>query len=135
MATEHRQTGEKERIAERRTQVFALRLSGASYRQIGKQLGITPDTAWRDVTAVLKELQERSLKTADLYRTLELERLDTMLLSIMTQVRNGNLSAIDRALRISDQRCKLLGLNRPELTLTKDVTEMSDDELRAIVEG
>lgn len=49
--------------------------------------------------------------------TLELDRLDAMLVSLypMLHPQTGapDLKAIDRALRISDQRCKLLGLYAP----------------------
>jgi 5,10-methylene-tetrahydrofolate dehydrogenase/methenyl tetrahydrofolate cyclohydrolase len=47
-------------------------------------------------------------------RKLEVERLDAALAAIWEKVVTGNLWAIDRLLKISEQRCRLLGLNAPD---------------------
>jgi hypothetical protein len=49
---------------------------------------------------------------------MEVERLDEMLLSIWPRVKNGELDAINTALRISDRRGKLLGLDTTKLEVS-----------------
>ena len=46
-------------------------------------------------------------------RTLEGERLDALLAAVWKQAMGGDLKAVDRVLRIIDQRARLLGLNAP----------------------
>lgn len=45
-----------EELWERRMRAMTLRNGGATYRQIGERLGIHPDTARKDVRAMLQEL-------------------------------------------------------------------------------
>lgn len=95
--------------AERRAKALDLRKAGATYDQIAQQLGFSNrGNAQRAVQTALKEI------TADGARdvlTLELERLDAMLLGLWQQARKGNLGAVDRALRIQDRRARYLGLD------------------------
>ena len=96
---------------ERQLQALELRKAGVTYAAIAQKLGYkTADGAHKAVGSALKKsIQE----PADALRTLEVERLDAMLLAIAAQVRGGNLGAIDRALRIMERRAKLLGLDMP----------------------
>ena len=52
-----------------------LRRSGATYRQIGQQLGISPANAHKRVT---RSLDRTRREPADALRELELERLDRL---------------------------------------------------------
>ena len=90
---------------------LTLRKAGVSYWGIAEALGYKDASgAWRAVKAALKKtLQE----PADELRTLELSRLDDMLKAIAPHVAAGNLTAIDRALKIQERRARLLGLDAP----------------------
>ena len=103
--------------AEKQRQALELRKAGVTYAVIAERLGWkNADGAHKAVmTALRKTLQE----PADAVRKLELERLDSMLLALATQVKNGNQGAIDRALRIMDMRAKLLGTYAP---VRQDIT-------------
>ena len=96
---------------ERQKEALSLRLVGLSYDAIDERLGFANRSgAFRAVQAALKKtLQE----PADELRTLELERLDSMLLPMMAQAKKGNQGAVDRVLRIMERRAKLLGLDAP----------------------
>jgi hypothetical protein len=110
--------------AQRRAYVLKLRLSGALYRDIADACiqhfgqdnvpaGYDERYAFQDVWRELEKINlERQEGRAELVR-LELERLDRMLLAIWTQITNGNFGAIDRGLRISERRSRLLGLDQP----------------------
>ena len=105
-------------IQERRQHALDLRRRGASLRTIGAQLGVSAKQIQRDIQAMLGAMSEENAEEAASYRALELERLDTMLLSLRPLLEPGEnqppkLKAVDRAIRISDQRCKLLGLYMP----------------------
>ncbi len=90
---------------------LSLRKAGLGYQAIADALGYKDASgAWRAVKAALKKtLQE----PADELRTLELARLDDMLKAIASHVAAGNLTAIDRALKIQERRARLLGLDAP----------------------
>jgi hypothetical protein len=130
----NRPTGETEAIAERRIRAFELRKAGYSLREIGHRLEVSHMTIKEDIDTVLAELTEKQQAKAEQYRAIELERLDVMVRSIWPFVMAGSAGAIDTALKISTRRSKLLGLDappKPQLNLTKDVTQMTDEELEA----
>lgn len=105
-------------IQERRAQALELRRAGASLRKIGGLLGVSAKQIQRDLQATLEGMNEENSQTAAFNRALELERLDAMLLSLKPLLEPGedkhpHMHAIDRALKISEQRSKLLGLYMP----------------------
>jgi hypothetical protein len=100
-------------INERREQALQYRRAGLSIRAIASRLDVSVFTIHEDIKAMLAEAIKENVDNAEQMRTLELDRLDDMLLRIQSQVIKGDLKAIDRALRISEQRAKLLGLYAP----------------------
>lgn len=98
-------------VAERQRQAVELRRAGASYEQIARQLEYRGKSG--AFAAVRAALKKAVVEEVDELRTLEQERLDLAQAAIWVQVRNGNLGAIDRFLRIQDRRARLLGLDAP----------------------
>lgn len=97
----------------RRIEALDLRKAGCAYAAIGKQLKVSGEQARIDVMTALKTLAEhQDTETAE-YRNLELERLDRMLLAVWGDALKGHLGAIDRALKISERRARLMGLDAP----------------------
>jgi len=160
MAKQGNDKGSHEEASERRLQALELRKAGQGYRAIGAQLGISEAQAHRDVKAALVRLAELELESADELRTMELARLDTLqvaamrvLLSTHPLVSGGKvlsrftsdgeaigltddgprLAAIDRLLRISESRRKLLGLDAPQAIDVSAVTSPAYIALRAVV--
>lgn len=111
-------------IEDRRAKALELRKGGSSYRAIAKKLNVDVATAYNDVDSALKSLTRLNQSSVEELRTIELERLDTMLLAIHENVKSGHLGAIDRALRIMEQRAKLAGLYAP--VKTEEVTWQSE---------
>jgi hypothetical protein len=95
--------------AEKRARALELRKAGATYDQIAQRLGFS--NRGNAQRAVLTALKEITAEPAVEVRQLELERLDAMLLGLWQQARNGDVNAVDRALRIAERRAKLLGLD------------------------
>jgi hypothetical protein len=153
MSIDNQPTGTHEVVAERRYKALELRQQGQSYRAISAALRISVGQAHDDVKTVMIELAELTRDSAEVYRTMELERLDTLtveaariMMATHPLVSGGKvldglsddgprLGAIDRLLRISESRRKLLGLDAPAKTaLTNpDGTPAAYAELRTVV--
>ena len=102
--------------AERRIQALELRKAGATYEQIGKQLGVTKQAAYKHVKKALDAMNDTIREQADDVRNIEVERLDKLWFVMYKQALSGNQGAVDRCLKIMDRRAKLLGLDAPEKT-------------------
>ena len=104
----------KEEMVLKVEQAVGLRLAGFSYEQIGKAMGHETSWAWRLVKKAIDKAEEKAVEDAALLRAIEMQRLDRMRVAIWDKVKNGDLGAIDRALKISDRVAKLKGLDAPE---------------------
>jgi hypothetical protein len=104
------------RAAERRLKSVELRSAGLSYRQIGRQLGVSHTLARRDVLAGLKaaqkELGQRSLRLF----ALEYMRLELPVSQLAVKIMQGDLDAVDVWIKLSESRRELLGLDAPKRT-------------------
>lgn len=97
--------------ATKRARALELRKAGATYDVIATQVGYSNrGNAYRAIQTALKEITAEPAREVI---TLELERLDAMLLGLWPQARKGNLGAVDRVLRIQERRARLLGLDSP----------------------
>ena len=109
-----------EQLAKER-HALELRQAGIDYATIADQVGISDKgEAYRYVQKALKRTLEPA---ASSLRELEAARLDRLQAAVWTSAIRGDLKAVDRVLRISDQRARLLGLNAPlktELTVAID---------------
>ena len=105
--------GTRVKIAERRVKGFELRKQGFSYRRIAARLGCSDFTVIRDIKFVLENLLKHSAEKAEELREINNQRLEAVIKTLWTPMKNGNLWAIDRFLNAVDQHSKLNGLNRP----------------------
>lgn len=104
---------------DRQQQALDLRLLGHSYENIAKELGYADRSGARK--AVLAILDRRETEAAEQYRRVEGDRLDKKTLTTWTNLRkaeaDGDHASIARYInalvRISERRCKLLGLDAP----------------------
>ena len=99
-----------------RRKAVALRIAGATYEQIGRELGITSQAAWKHVTVALADVRQKTAEDADILRVTELSRLDAAQASIWPRVVQGDNQAIDRFLRISKRRGEITGIDAPTKT-------------------
>jgi hypothetical protein len=105
-------TSEKHIAAvQRQAAAVELRKAGKSYQAIASHLGYKgPSGAYKAVSTALKKM---IMEPVEELRTLEEQRLDTMLAAIWPAVLRGDLGAVDRGLRIMERRAKLEGLDAP----------------------
>lgn len=121
----------KTEIAEKKQKCLELRKCGGSFRSIAEQQGISLGLVHKYISEALSEINELTAQDAEQLRELELQRLDTAQLAIAKLVRQGHLGAVDRWLRISERRSKLLGLDAPiqqqvKLETEKQLTQTLD---------
>ncbi len=90
-------TGQVEAAAARRQKALDLRIAGVRYRQIGAQLGVSHQTAYRDVQTALGELATLQAGKAEHLRELEVERCDKLQMALWPKARSGDEKAARRA--------------------------------------
>ncbi len=100
-------------IAERRLKVLELKKLGMSLRQIEQQLNISREQARRDLQQALAQIAKEQSASTEAYRALELERLDMLWQKVLPGVNQNDVGSLNSALRISERRAKLLGLDAP----------------------
>lgn len=93
----------------KRGQALELRIGGASYREISRTLGISVGSAHDYVTAGLEELRNANAESTERVRSMEVARLDAMLLKLWPKRDQPRVA--DTILRISERRSRLLGLD------------------------
>lgn len=96
---------------ERTSRALELRYAGMTYEQIAEVLEVNKSTAYRLVESGLERTLE---EPAAHLRELEAGRLDALQRAVWAKAMKGDLWAVDRALRITEQRSKLLGLDTLE---------------------
>ena len=129
IAPESKTSSRRSQAAEREKKAFALRMAGATYEQIGAQLGVTTGAAYKMVKRVLERTRRETDELADELRRLEVERLDALTLTLWKQATAGNFGAVDRVLRVMERRARLLGLDAP----TKQDVTSGGEALRVVL--
>lgn len=97
----------------RRGKALDLRISGKSYRTIGKALGISGKTAFDDVKRAMERQRRETNDTLDHHRALQLSRLDRAVEGIWPAVKKGDKEAARVLVRLEKRRAELLGLDAP----------------------
>jgi len=99
-------------LLEKERQVLELRRAGATYDEIARATGYaTPQGAYLAYGRALK----RTLTNAgsEELREMELDRLDRLQRAVWPKALNGEYPAVDRVLKIMNQRAQYLGLYAP----------------------
>jgi predicted transcriptional regulator len=113
-----RSAGSRIVAAERRQKAMGLRRNGATYEMIAEALDITLPMARRYVKQGIDAIHKDIAETAEEARTLELERLDTMLRVLANKVEaaaaEGDYRPMQMQLRVQERRSRLLGLDSPQ---------------------
>lgn len=103
-----------------------------------KQIGML---VCRDIGEALQRRRDATEHAAEHLRSLEAERLDRVLAAIWRDATRGNLSAIDRVLKIMERRAKIEGLDSTTHRLTGEdggavevSVESLSDRIRALAQ-
>jgi hypothetical protein len=140
-----RRPGRIETVAARQQQAIKLRKFGLVYEDIAKQTGVSLNQAYRDVQAALYAIRTERDEDAHDLRTLELGRLDLLWSRLMPAVMRNDCEAIRAAVKVSERRARLLGLDareqlsvpvvlRPADYVREHYVGLTDDALAARME-
>lgn len=135
-----RETAKSMTLAKQREHdALALRQKGWTYERIAEALGMSLQGASQAVRRGLEALKTETAERAEDVRELELRRLDRMLELAEAAAESGDISAIDRVLRIQERRSKYLGLDAPvkseaqvAIAATVSLEGVSDVQLAAL---
>ncbi len=108
----HKRGKHRVAVVDRQVAAVRLRRNGYTYEQIAATLGYAGrGSAFKAVGAALHAVRSEEV---DVYRGLELARLDALQLSLWARAIRGDVRAIDRVLKIMKRRAALLGLDAPK---------------------
>ena len=107
----------------RAQRVLASLVAGAGVDEIGATERLTRK---RTESILRQELRNRWVAPADDFARLQIARLERMILKLLDRLQNGDLDAIDRALKIVDRLDRYHGFSK-----AKRATEQYDEEDRA----
>ena len=108
----------------RAQQCLELRRDGRTWQEIADQLGYADRSGARK--AVERLLDRTEFESVDEFRALEADRLDALHAAHWGKAMNGDIEATKLVLKVSAQRCRLLGLNRPEHLVVEPVPPGED---------
>jgi hypothetical protein len=136
-ATRPQSIGQQLKIAQDRAEVLRLRREGHSYQSIAATTNLSVATVGTYVQAELIELREKTSLDVQSMRDLELQRLDEDLRALGPGRRAGDPTSIATAVRISERRAKILGLDAPTqhevngniIVTAEAVAKMPDSDL------
>lgn len=115
-------------VLEKEIKIIELRRAGVTWEKIALETG------FRNASGAYKMYQraaERMVRPhLEEYRDMQLDRLERMHQAVWLRAKDGDLRAIDTALRISDREAKLLGLDAP----TKIQAEVAVYEGQQLIE-
>ena len=118
--------------------MIELRKQGMNYADIANEVGIHMDTARSAVNTYMIRLQARTLESADELRRDDYSKLSMMLDAIWDRVLEGELGAIDRAIKILERRARLMGLDMQQqnaILMALNLNNLTDEQLEQISAG
>ena len=114
----------KAALAERRSRALAMKVAGATNREIGAALGISHTQAYRDVKHQLDALAESDMETAARYRQVAIRRFEGVIRVARAVISDpqsesaDRLAAADRITRAQTAINRLYGLDAPKAVET-----------------
>lgn len=115
-------------VLEKEIQIIELRRAGVTWEKIAREVG------FKNASGAYKMYQRAAERMArphlEEYRDMQLDRLERMHMAVWPRAKDGDLRAIETALRIGDREAKLLGLDAP----TKIQAEVTVYEGQQLIE-
>lgn len=115
--------------AVKRAKVVEAVAQGATYDEAAKVAGYTNRSG--AFKAFWKAVEQREAEAVDDHRALELARLDALQVALWEKAMNGDVKAAGMVLKLIEQRCRLLGLDKANGVQAAQTVVMSPAELAA----
>jgi hypothetical protein len=113
-------------VLDKEIKIIELRRAGVTWEKIAKEVG------FKNASGAYKMYQraaERMVRPhLEEYRDMQLDRLERMHMAVWPRAKDGDLRAIDTALRIADREANLLNLNAP-IKVQAEVTVYEGQQL------
>jgi hypothetical protein len=107
-------------------QALELRLTGATFQEIGDQMSLSKVRAYQIVSEGMKDLDETCSILATETRRLMLDRIDAGILALWAE--RGNPRVSDSLVRLYDRQARLLGLDAPQKVANTDAAGCDYEE-------
>lgn len=95
-------------------QAVRLRLTGATYSQIGKALGCAKQSAHAAVTRAMKRSKQKTGESMEQLRQIELHRLDALTMAMWPKAQKGDTRAVLAIEKLMKRRAMMMGLDAPK---------------------
>lgn len=113
-------------VLDKELQIIELRRAGVTWEKIAREVGFkNASGAYKMYQRAAERMIQPSL---DEYREMVLDRFERMHMAVWPRAKEGDLRAIDTALRIAEKEIKLLGLDAPT-KITAEVTVYEGQQL------
>ena len=110
-------------------QALELRKSGLTYYKIAQQLEVSVPTVQRDIETALSEITRES---AEQLLVLEAERIDALFHICWEHATDGDMVAMDKAIKLIDRRMHLFGLDTQKHDVSVEVLDAIDENFSII---
>lgn len=108
-----------------------MRLNGATFDAIGKELGLTHQAAWCAVDRCLKRNAAERAKGLDQLREAHATRLDVAIQAVWPRVQEGDDTAMKSMDLLMKRQAALLGLDAPARSAVEVSNPAAEAEARA----
>lgn len=120
---------------EKTEKALCLRRKGWSFRDIGRELGVSYQRAHQLVTAELQRINARCAEEATEVTALELQRLDDLWRVSYGSAMGGSMRAVEACLRIIERRSRILGIEGQGYKLLLEVSGPGGNPIETKVSG
>lgn len=124
---------------ERQREAIEYRITGMTFDEIGKRMGITPQGAYQLVTRAMNAHQSVTAELVNEHRALDVARMEEIVRILWPRVQEGHLDSVDRVFKAAQRKAALLGmdLKQPEQHLhvhAGEVTPVAQDASRDLMD-
>lgn len=109
------------RHADRVAQALRLRIAGHSSPEIGRQLGVSRETAWKLIREALTARREEIAERTEELRAIEHERIEEYIAQLRPRALAGDMAAHRALLRWHERLARLLDLDLQREEIVPDV--------------
>lgn len=102
--------------SERRAQILRMKIEGHDAASIAAHFQMSPSTVRKDISRAVRKAKDLEIQEADLYRQVQLTRLESLLLAVWPDARDGDLKASEQARKLIADITELTGVKVPVRT-------------------
>jgi hypothetical protein len=102
--------------AQRRAEILRMKVEGHDAASIAPHFNVSPGAVRKDITRAVRKAKDLEIQEADLYRQVQLTRLESLLLAVWPDAREGDVRASEQARKLIADITDLTGVKIPVRT-------------------